>query len=200
MNARATTISLMDTLFPRTTVWHDAAIVASGSLLLALCAQLSFPLPFSPVPITGQTFAVLLIGATFGPRRAAAAMLLYLAEGAAGLPVFAPGGAPGLLRFAGPTAGFLLSYPLAAFLLGWMVERLPRRLLCWLAAVTAAMAVIYLFGATWLKLVANLSWAEAITLAVLPFLPGAVLKVMLVTAALPASWWAVEKRQTLPES
>lgn len=196
MNASANTASLMDTIFPRTTAAQNALLIASGSLLVALCARLSLPVPFSPVPITGQTFAVLLIGATFGPRRAAAAMLLYLAEGAAGLPVFAPGGLPGLLRFAGPTAGFLLSYPLAAFALGWMMERLPRRLGYWFAAVTVSMAIIYVSGVSWLMAVTQSSLSQAVAMGLLPFLPGAILKVILVTAALPASWWAAGKRRS----
>lgn len=196
MNARATTVTLLDTLFPRTTAVQNVVLITGGSLLVALCAQLSFYLPFSPVPVTGQTFAVLLIGATFGPRRAAAALLLYLMEGAAGLPVFAPGGAPGLLRFAGPTAGYLLSYPLAAYALGWLMERLPRRLGYWLIAVTAAMTVIYVMGVSWLMAVTQSTVAEAITLGLLPFLPGAILKIVLVTAVLPVSWWAAEKRHT----
>ena len=195
-NARATTASLLDTLFPRTTSAQNILLTLGGSLLVALCAQITFYLPYSPVPVTGQTFAVLLVGATFGPRRAAAAMLLYLAEGASGLPVFAPGGLPGLARFAGPTAGFLISYPLAAFLLGWLMERLPRRLGYWLCSVTVSMAVIYVLGVTWLKLVAAVNWPAAIEMGLIPFLPGAVLKVALVTAVLPASWWAAGKRQS----
>lgn len=193
MSVRVSTLSLMDVLFPRATLAQNVLLVVSGSLLVALCAQFSFYLPFSPVPVTGQTFAVLLVGATFGARRAAAALLLYLVEGAAGLPVFAPGGLPGLARFAGPTAGYLLTYPLAAFLLGWLTERWPRR--SWLVAVFAAEALIFAGGVSWLKVWAQLSWPQAVTQGLLPFLPGDLLKVVLVGACLPASWWALEQRR-----
>lgn len=193
MIARTSTLSLMDVLFPRATLVQNILLVVSGSLLVALCAQISFYLPFSPVPVTGQTFALLLVGATFGARRAAAALLLYLAQGAVGLPVFAPGGLPGLARFAGPTAGYLLAYPLAAFLLGWLTERLPRR--AWLLAVLAAEAAIFAGGVGWLKVWAQLTWPQAVAQGLLPFLPGDLLKVVLVGACLPASWWALEQRR-----
>src|SRR3990172_1900626 len=100
MSNRSATV-LLDTVLPQATLAQNALLVVGGSLLVALCAQVSVPLPFSPVPVTGQTFAVLLLGATLGARRGAAALLLYLAEGAAGLPVFAPGGLPGVARLAG---------------------------------------------------------------------------------------------------
>lgn len=197
MTARASTLSLMDVLLPRATLVQNILLIFSGSLLVALCAQISFYLPFSPVPVTGQTFALLLVGATFGARRAAAALLLYLAQGAIGLPVFAPGGLPGLARFAGPTAGYLLAYPLAAFLLGWLTERFPRR--AWLLAVLAAEAVIFAGGVSWLKVWAQLTWPQAAAQGLLPFLPGDLLKVVLVGACLPASWWALEKRRPTRE-
>ncbi len=193
MIARTSTLSLMDVLLPRATLVQNILLVVSGSLLVALCAQISFYLPFSPVPVTGQTFALLLVGATFGARRAAAALLLYLAQGAVGLPVFAPGGLPGLARFAGPTAGYLLAYPVAAFLLGWLTERLPRR--AWLLAVLAAEAAIFAGGVGWLKVWAQLTWPQAVAQGLLPFLPGDLLKVVLVGACLPASWWALEQRR-----
>ena len=193
MIARTSTLSLMDVLLPRATLVQNILLVVSGSLLVALCAQISFYLPFSPVPVTGQTFALLLVGATFGARRAAAALLLYLAQGAVGLPVFAPSGLPGLARFAGPTAGYLLAYPVAAFLLGWLTERLPRR--AWLLAVLAAEAAIFAGGVGWLKVWAQLTWPQAVAQGLLPFLPGDLLKVVLVGACLPASWWALEQRR-----
>ncbi len=197
MTARVSTLSLMDVLLPRATLVQNILLVVSGSLLVALCAQISFYLPFSPVPVTGQTFALLLVGATFGARRAAAALLLYLAQGAVGLPVFAPGGLPGLARFAGPTAGYLLAYPVAAFLLGWLTERLPRR--AWLLAVLAAEAAIFAGGVSWLKVWAQLTWPQAVAQGLLPFLPGDLLKVVLVGACLPASWWALEQRRPTRE-
>jgi biotin transport system substrate-specific component len=185
---------LVDALLPGATRAQNALLVVAGSLFVALCAQVSLPLPFSPVPVTGQTFAVLLLGATLGARRSAAALLLYLAEGALGLPVFAPGGLPGLVRLVGPTGGYLLAFPIAAFLLGWMMERLPLRWAVWLAAAFACELFILLAGTAWLRLMVPLpGWSEAAQLGLLPFLPGSLVKVLLVSACLPASWWAAAR-------
>lgn len=195
MNPRSSAAVLVEALLPRLTLVQNLLLVVAASLLVALCAQISLPLPFSPVPVTGQTFAVLLVGATCGARRSAAALLLYLAEGAAGLPVFSPGGLPGLARLAGPTGGYLIAFPAAAFLLGWLVERLPRRWWSWLAAVVAAEAVIFAGGMAWLKLITQTSWLEAAGAGLVPFLPGELAKVALLNLCLPASWWALEARK-----
>jgi len=194
MSNRSATV-LLDTVLPQATLAQNALLVVGGSLLVALCAQVSVPLPFSPVPVTGQTFAVLLLGATLGARRGAAALLLYLAEGAAGLPVFAPGGLPGVARLAGPTGGYLLAFPAAAFLVGLLAEKLPRRWWTWLGAALAAEAVILAAGTAWLALLTQASWTEAARLGAWPFLPGSVAKAALVALCLPASWWAVERNR-----
>lgn len=198
MTLRAATVNspviLADALLPAATRAQNALLVVAASLFVALCAQVSLPLPFSPVPVTGQTFAVLLLGATLGARRSAAALLLYLAEGALGLPVFAPGGLPGAARLFGPTGGYLFAFPVAAFLLGWMMERLPRNWWLWLAAAFASELFILFAGTAWLRLVVPLpGWSEAAQLGLLPFLPGSLVKVVLVAACLPASWWAAER-------
>lgn len=184
---------LADALLPQATLAQNALLVLAGSLLVSLCAQLSFPLPFSPVPVTGQTFAVLLLGVTLGARRSAAALLLYLAQGAAGLPVFAPGGLPGLARLLGPTGGYLLAFPLAAFALGWLMERPRRNLLYWLGAVVLAEGIIFALGVAWLKAVSGVDWTEAARAGLLPFLPGELFKVALILACLPASWWTAAR-------
>lgn len=193
MTSRASDAILLDALLPRLSLAQNILLILAGSLLVALCAQVSFPLPFSPVPVTGQTFAVLLLGATYGPRRSAAALLLYLAEGAAGLPVFAPGGSLGLARLLGPTGGYLLAFPLAAFLLGLLVERLPRGWWLWLGAVAAAEAVIFASGVVWYKQLMQVSWLIAAREALWPFLPGELVKMALLSVCLPASWWGVER-------
>lgn len=198
MTLRAATVNspviLADALLPAATRAQNALLVVIASLFVALCAQVSLPLPFSPVPVTGQTFAVLLLGATLGARRSAAALLLYLAEGALGLPVFAPGGLPGVARLFGPTGGYLFGFPVAAFLLGWMMERLPRNWWLWLAAAFASELFILFAGTAWLRFVVPLpGWSEAAQLGLLPFLPGSVVKVVLVAACLPASWWAASR-------
>lgn len=102
-----------------------AALVAGFAVALALAAQVSIPLPGTPVPLTLQPFVVVLAGLWLGPVAGAAAMLAYLAAGAAGLPVFSPMGAPGVLRLLGPTGGYLLAYPAAAFVAGFVARRLP---------------------------------------------------------------------------
>lgn len=203
--ARAPAGALLDALLPRATRAQNVLLILAGSFLVAACAQISLPLPFSPVPVTGQTFAVLLLGASLGPRRGAAALALYLAEGAAGLPVFAPGGLPGLARLAGPSGGYLLAFPLAAFTLGWLLERPegsgPRRWWSWLVAVLMAEAVIFFAGVAWLAVVSAAGWAEALRLGLLPFLPGELLKVGLLGVSLPAAWWGIERRRpAAPES
>src|SRR3954463_13534294 len=104
-------------------VSRQVALVVSASLLMAVCGRLSMPLPFTPVPLTLANFGVLLIALTLGSRRAAAAMLLYLAEGAMGMPVFSPAGPGGVLQLLGPTGGYLMSYPVAAFFAGSIAER-----------------------------------------------------------------------------
>src|SRR6266704_4343654 len=101
-------------------------VVAGASLFVALCARLTLPLPFTPVPLTLQNFGVLLVGLSLGSRRGFAALALYLAEGASGLPVFSPMGPGGIAQLLGPTGGFLLAYPLVAFLAGWIAERGER--------------------------------------------------------------------------
>lgn len=191
--------SLLDLLLPRLSAAHNALLVVGGSLLVAVCAQISLPLPFSPVPVTGQTFAVLLLGATFGARRSGAALAVYLLEGALGLPVFAPGGAVGLARLVGPTGGYLLAFPAAAFLAGWILERIERRAWWkWLVAVLAAEAVIFGAGVWWLHALTQVDWPLAAQLGLLPFLPGEIVKVALLAAVLPASWWRMERRRALP--
>jgi len=190
MAARVSQTVLLDAFLPRVSPAQNALLVLGGSLLVALCAQVSLPLPFSPVPVTGQTFAVLLLGAGLGPHRAAAALILYLAEGAVGVPVFAPGGLPGVARFAGPTGGYLMAFPVAGFLLGRLLMRIPRRWWTVLGAALLAEAVILLSGAAWLKLLIGSGWTEAFALGLLPFVPGSFFKAALLALVLPASWWA----------
>ena len=171
----------------RSALLYDAALVLGGSLVIALSAQVAIQLPFSPVPITGQTLAVLLVGALLGSRRGALAVLAYIAEGFAGLPVFA-GGAAGLARLFGPTGGYLVGFVAAAFLVGWLAERgWDRRFGTTLAAMTLGNLVIYGVGAVWLAVfVGGLS--RAWSLGVLPFLPGDAIKIVLAAVLLPGGW------------
>ncbi len=166
-----------------TTVSVRGRIVLSvtATALVALAAHVSIPLPFSPVPLTLQPFAVLLVGLLLGPATAFATMLLYLGEGAAGLPVFSPLGPGGVAQLLGPTGGFLLSYPLAAATAGWLVRNfrpIANSFGRGLIAATVATAVIFLFGASWLAILLHLHLGVALRLAVLPFLPGESIKIL----------------------
>ncbi|HVN07417.1 MAG TPA: biotin transporter BioY [Patescibacteria group bacterium] len=173
----------------------------AGSLLLAnavlvVCSKISFPLPWTPVPLTLQTFGVLLIAVLFGGRASSLAALLYLVEGAAGLPVFQPFGAPAAGRFFGPTAGYLLAFPVAAFAAGRLMEMVSGRagsvrpLSRWLSAAAALLpgeAIILLCGWAWLA--SYVGAADAARLGVAPFLAGDLLKLAAVASiarALPA--------------
>jgi biotin transport system substrate-specific component len=154
------------------------AIAATG--LVALCAHVSIPLFFTPVPITLQTFAVILIGLTLGPALGASTMLLYLAEGAAGLPVFSPHGPGGIAQLLGPTAGYLLSYPLAAAAAGSVVRAFRTFRPQFHAAILggfAASLLIFALGASWLAHLLHLTPAATFSFAITPFLPGEVLKI-----------------------
>jgi biotin transport system substrate-specific component len=173
-------------LIPDLPGWADASLIVGASLLVALMAQVSIPLPFSPVPITGQTFAVLLVGAALGARRGAASLLLYLLEGAVGLPIFA-GGMAGPAVFLGPTGGYLVGFVAAAWLVGALAGRgLDRRLPLSLLAFLAGEIAIFLCGAAVLTF--HVGPANALPLGVIPFIPGELIKIALAAAALPAAW------------
>lgn len=153
-----------------------------GSVLVAVCAHVSVPLLFTPVPLTLQTFAVLLLGLMLGPGTAFAALALYLIEGAAGLPVFSPHGAGGVLQLMGPTGGYLLSYPFAAALAGFLARRMRPTFSTYAVAAAAGSLVILALGASWFA-VANQSLSMALNMAVWPFVPGDALKVCASAAA-----------------
>lgn len=155
------------------------ALAVAATAFVALCARISVPLPFTPVPLTLQNFAVLLVGLALGPAVGPAAMVLYLVEGAIGMPVFNPHGAGGLLQLFGATGGYLLSYPLAAAAAGWAVRSLRFRSLYVRAAVACTLAtiVIFAFGATWFAQFLHLGAPAVWQMAVVPFLPGEVVKV-----------------------
>jgi biotin transport system substrate-specific component len=155
------------------------ALVFGASLFVAVCAHFTVPLPFTPVPLTLGDFAVLLVGLALAPRMSFAALALYLAEGAAGLPVFAPNGMPGLAHLLGPTGGYLFAYPFAAALAGFLVRRLRRGSghAFPMAAAFAASLLIMISGAAWLSLYLRHSPALTFQLAVLPFLPGQLVKI-----------------------
>ncbi len=185
---------LMKTLWPQRTLARDLLLILAGSLFVALTAQIALPLPFTPVPITGQTLGVLLVGAALGSRLGFLALLAYLLEGAMGLPVFA-GGTGGIAKILGPTGGFLLAFPLAAGLVGLLVERfgLDRSFFGTLLAMLLGNALLYLVGlpwlAAWLMGAGKFTGVEGLlAMGLFPFIPGDLVKAVLAALLLPTAW------------
>jgi len=171
---------------------RSAGLVIVFSLFIAACAQ--FAIHIGPIPITGQTFAVLLTGMLLGSRLGAAAVIAYLIEGAIGLPFFAGGGA-GLVRFLGPTAGYLVAFPAAAFIVGAFAEHgWDKRYLTAVAAMAIGSTVIFLGGWAWFAVLTNTPPVAAFKLAVAPFLLGDVIKIALGAAVLPTGWALLKKK------
>jgi biotin transport system substrate-specific component len=177
---------MIEAVWPNAGVGREAALILGGSLFIALAAQLQVLLPFSPVPVTGQTFAVLLLAAIYGSKRGPAAVMTYLILGFSGLPVFA-GGAFGAARLLGPTAGYLVGFLGAAFIVGNLSERgWDRRPWSTAAAMIIGNLLIYIVGAAWLS--AFVSWESALRVGVFPFLAGDAIKIALATLLLPLGW------------
>ena len=190
--ARGDAATLRLALLPRPGALADAAVVVAGAVLVALAAQISIPLPFTPVPITGQTFAVLLVGASLGAALGTASLVLYLAAGLAGAPIYADG-AHGWEAVSGATGGYLLGFVLAGALSGWLAERRwDRRLSSSLGAMLTANVVIYLVGLPWLAVVLDTGLEKTLELGLYPFVAGDVLKLYLAAALLPCAWRALE--------
>ena len=164
----------------------QVAIVIGASLFVALCARVTLPLPFTPVPLTLQNFAVLLVGLTLGARRGFAALALYLAEGMAGMPVFSLTGPGGLLQLAGPTGGFLLAYPFVAGIAGLVFESGRKSFERALTACVLAEATLFAAGLSWLAILTH-SLGLAIRLGLYWFVFAEVIKIM--SAAALASGW-----------
>jgi biotin transport system substrate-specific component len=160
----------------------QSAIVIGASAVIAVCARLVLPLPFTPVPLTLANFGVLLVGLSLGSKRGFAAAALYLSWGAMGLPVFSPAGVGGLAQLFGPTGGYLLVYPVVAFLAGWLAERGAPSFLRNLLAGSIAEVVLFASGTAWLQVLTG-SWQKAFAFGLAPFLFAEVIKVMVAAAA-----------------
>jgi biotin transport system substrate-specific component len=161
-------------------------LAIGATAFVALCAHISFPIYFTPVPFTLQTLAVILVGLTLGPTLGFSALALYLVEGAMGVPVFSPQGPGGIVQLLGPTGGYLLAYPLAAAAAGLVVRiartsrfRFPAAIL----AGCAASMILLATGATWLAHLLHLGPSAAWHLGVVPFLPGECIKIAICAAA-----------------
>jgi biotin transport system substrate-specific component len=176
------------------TVAIQVAAVLFVSVLTATAAQVSVPLPFTPVPLTLQPMVVLIGGAVLGPRLGMASQVLYLLAGLAGLPVFAASATlpQGPLRLIGPTGGYLMSYPFAAFVTGWLAERgFDRRYLTSVLAMAAGLAVIFTFGVSWLAWLARpvpSGLSAALASGLYPFIPIDLIKISIAAAILPTAW------------
>ena len=161
---------------------QKAAVVVGASLFVALCARVSVPLPFTPVPLTLANFGVLAVGLALGSRGGFAALMLYLAEGAMGLPVFS-GGTAGVLHLIGPTGGYLMAYPFAAFLAGFIAERGTRNFVRLAVASVVAEIAVFAGGIGWLALLTH-ETAQAFQFALYPFVFAEVVKVMVAAGAI----------------
>ena len=179
-------ITMIDIIIPARGIWVNVALVAGFAILTALCAQLSFWI--GPVPITGQTFAVLISGAILGSRCGALAQLSYLLIGTTGLPFwFAAGGAPGIARLLSPTGGYLMGFVAAAYLTGWLCERgWGRRVWTSSLAMLCGSACYYLFALPWLARFTG--FESVLKIGLYPFIPGDLIKIGFAAMALPSAW------------
>jgi biotin transport system substrate-specific component len=180
-------------VFPRPGALTDVLLVFGGAGFVALAAQVSFDLPFTPVPITGQTFAVLLVGASLGALLALASLGLYLFVGALGAPIYADGNG-GWETLTGPTGGYIVGFVLAAVLIGALAQRRwDRRFSSAVAAMLTGNVVIYLVGLPWLADKIDAGFETTLEQGLYPFVVGDLLKLYLAGALLPSAWKLVER-------
>ena len=184
----------------RSALVTDVTLVLLGSAVMAGLAQLSFRLPFTPVPVSGQTLGVLLVGASLGAWRGAASMLLYLGEGAAGLPVFAEGNSGVLFLTNAATTGFLWGFVVAAAAIGLLAQMgWDRSVGSAIGAMLVGEVIVFAFGVTWIARWAGVPAEQALDLALYPFVLGELLKLLIAAGALPGAWRLVGDRTgTLP--
>jgi biotin transport system substrate-specific component len=189
--------TLIDQIWPQgaTPALRWAVLTITGSLLLTASAKAQFPM--WPVPMTMQSFVVLVLGMAYGARLAAATVALYLVQGALGLPVFAgtPEKGIGIAYMAGPTGGYLAGFIVAAVAMGWLAERgWDRTLVRSVAAMAVGTVLLFVCGVGWLA--ALIGWQKAVAAGLTPFLFGSLLKLALAATVLPMSWKALDSRQS----
>jgi biotin transport system substrate-specific component len=191
MRPEAATLRLA--VFPRSGLLTDILLVVGGAGFVALCAQIEIHLGFTPVPITLQTFAVLLVGAGLGSILGTASLALYVLVGMIGAPVYA-GGEGGWEWIKGATGGYLVGFVVAAGLAGLLAERrLDRRMATAVTAMLTGNVIVYVFGLPWLAHVADFSWQETLEKGLYPFVVGDLLKLYLAGALLPLAWRLVAR-------
>ena len=185
---------LIDSVWTSDGLVRDVILVAAGSLLIAAAAQLKVFLPFTPVPVTGQTFAVLLIAALYGARRGAATAVTYISLGLMGMPVFSAA-PPGPAALVSPTAGYLAGFVAAAWVTGSLSEKGWDRK-PWTAALAMAIGsgVIFACGLLWLGRFTG--WSNVLQTGLFPFIPGDLLKIGLATLVLPTGWKLVGRNRS----
>jgi biotin transport system substrate-specific component len=187
--------TLTDRLFPAPSLVRDGLVVTGGALFTALLAQIAIRLPFTPIPLTGQTFAVLVVGVVLGWRRGMLSQLLYVLVGLAGLPVFA-GAVGGISALLAPSGGYLVGFIAAAGFMGMLAERGWDRGARVVLAMVGGEVVIYLFGVGWLAVEAG-SVVRALVLGFFPFVLGDALKLGAASLAIPSAWRLVGRRDTM---
>ena len=186
MLTNATVADLLRPSEKRIAGFYDITLIIAGSLLIGLCAHIKFLLPLSPVPVTAQTFAVLMIGALLGARRGCLAVLAYIIEGAAGLPVFAVGAGPAVL--VGPTGGYLFGFIPAVYITGRLAEKgWDRRIGTTVLAMVLGNLAIYTFGLFWLCCLTGFN-TKVLMIGLYPFIVGDLVKIILAAILLPSGW------------
>jgi biotin transport system substrate-specific component len=187
------TISLRNEIFPRSSVLYNLLFVAVGTLFIAGLAQIALPVPGSPVPVTGQTLGVLLIGASYGAVLGLSTFLTYLLVGLAGAPVFA-NGSHGFSTLSGATGGYLVGMLVASLVVGFLAGRKwDQRLRTALPTMLLGDAIIFSFGLFWLHAFTGKNWTWTIAAGFTPFLIGEVLKIAIAGTSLPIVWRFVQK-------
>ena len=186
--------SLRSSLIPRTTALTNAVLVVSGVLGLAALAQIAVPVPGSPVPVTGQTLVVLILGTTYGSTLGFTTFALYILAGIAGAPVFANSG-HGLDRLVGATGGYLVGMLVATFVLGQFARfRLDQKFLTALPSMLVGTVITFSFGLVWLHQYTGQSWSWTISAGLTPFIIGEALKIAIAGTSLPALWRLVNRK------
>jgi biotin transport system substrate-specific component len=185
--------SLRATVFPRSTALTEALFVVAGVGFIALLAQISIPVPGSPVPVTGQTLAVLLIGTTYGARLGVLTFATYLFAGIAGAPIFA-GSTHGVEKVIGATGGYLVGMLVASLVLGYLADRkADQKFKTSFPALLLGDAIIFTFGLLWLQQTLNLTWSQTIAAGFTPFILGEVLKIAITATSLPLVWRRISR-------
>lgn len=189
--------SLRTAVFPRSTALTEAVFVVAGVGFISLLAQISLPVPGSPVPVTGQTLAVLLIGTTYGARLGFLTFATYLLAGIAGAPIFAPSATSanhGIDRLVGATGGYLVGMLVASLLLGYLADRkADQKFRTSFPALLLGDLVIFTFGLAWLHASLDMTWAATIKAGFTPFILGEALKIAITATSLPLVWRKISR-------